>query len=606
MTMGWKFTGSIVVAVVAVFVYWKVFSGPSRIVEILDEEYDYIIVGAGSAGCVLANRLSEDSDSKVLLVEAGGEEKWNLLIDIPLLTPMTQLSDIDWQFKTVPQQHACKGMHNNQCRWPRGKVLGGSSCLNYMIYIRGSRHDFDQWAASGCEGWGYDDVLPYFMKSEDNTNAEYANSGFHGKGGPLTVSDSNVTELTSYFLESAKELNYPVIDVNGESQIGFMHSQATVNKGVRQSTAKAFLRPAMDRENLHISIKSHTKRVLIENKKAVGIEFIKDGTLRKVKARKEVILSAGSIGSPHILLLSGVGPKEHLRKFQIPVEADLPVGENLEDHIMTDIATFLIDKPLSITEDKVLSVSSFFDYLLYGKGVIGSNGVAGSGFAPLKHVTLAGGKNPEVELFMILGTYGSSGKKDLNPFFQAMHFKPEVFEAIHGGRAGMHGFSIFPILLHPKSRGTIRLKSTDPFEHPEIDPHYLEHPDDVKVMVEAMKLAIKVGNTTAFKKIGAQLSDRVLPSCSHHKPLSDDYLACYIHHITLTVYHPTSTCRMGAPADAMAVVDPQLRVKGIAGLRVADASIMPHVVSGNTNAPTIMIGEKAADLIRGKKMADKK
>ncbi|XP_013405470.1 uncharacterized protein LOC106170227 isoform X6 [Lingula anatina] len=601
MTMGWKFTGSIVVAVVAVFVYWKVFSGPSRIVEILDEEYDYIIVGAGSAGCVLANRLSEDSDSKVLLVEAGGEEKWNLLIDIPLLTPMTQLSDIDWQFKTVPQQHACKGMHNNQCRWPRGKVLGGSSCLNYMIYIRGSRHDFDQWAASGCEGWGYDDVLPYFMKSEDNTNAEYANSGFHGKGGPLTVSDSNVTELTSYFLESAKELNYPVIDVNGESQIGFMHSQATVNKGVRQSTAKAFLRPAMDRENLHISIKSHTKRVLIENKKAVGIEFIKDGTLRKVKARKEVILSAGSIGSPHILLLSGVGPKEHLRKFQIPVEADLPVGENLEDHIMTDIATFLIDKPLSITEDKVLSVSSFFDYLLYGKGWHSTSGIDGIAF--LKKARQPSEIVPSLQLFMFMGHAGVTSKTDVP---KLTNMAKEVFEAIHGGRAGMHGFSIFPILLHPKSRGTIRLKSTDPFEHPEIDPHYLEHPDDVKVMVEAMKLAIKVGNTTAFKKIGAQLSDRVLPSCSHHKPLSDDYLACYIHHITLTVYHPTSTCRMGAPADAMAVVDPQLRVKGIAGLRVADASIMPHVVSGNTNAPTIMIGEKAADLIRGKKMADKK
>ncbi|XP_013405468.1 uncharacterized protein LOC106170227 isoform X4 [Lingula anatina] len=606
MTMGWKFTGSIVVAVVAVFVYWKVFSGPSRIVEILDEEYDYIIVGAGSAGCVLANRLSEDSDSKVLLVEAGGEEKWNLLIDIPLLTPMTQLSDIDWQFKTVPQQHACKGMHNNQCRWPRGKVLGGSSCLNYMIYIRGSRHDFDQWAASGCEGWGYDDVLPYFMKSEDNTNAEYANSGFHGKGGPLTVSDSNVTELTSYFLESAKELNYPVIDVNGESQIGFMHSQATVNKGVRQSTAKAFLRPAMDRENLHISIKSHTKRVLIENKKAVGIEFIKDGTLRKVKARKEVILSAGSIGSPHILLLSGVGPKEHLRKFQIPVEADLPVGENLEDHIMTDIATFLIDKPLSITEDKVLSVSSFFDYLLYGKvflhsGLPSNCGLEGSAFFDTVREV------PDAMSGMQLHLLASHpGNDPYKQYAANVNFQNEVFEAIHGGRAGMHGFSIFPILLHPKSRGTIRLKSTDPFEHPEIDPHYLEHPDDVKVMVEAMKLAIKVGNTTAFKKIGAQLSDRVLPSCSHHKPLSDDYLACYIHHITLTVYHPTSTCRMGAPADAMAVVDPQLRVKGIAGLRVADASIMPHVVSGNTNAPTIMIGEKAADLIRGKKMADKK
>ncbi|XP_013405469.1 uncharacterized protein LOC106170227 isoform X8 [Lingula anatina] len=601
MTMGWKFTGSIVVAVVAVFVYWKVFSGPSRIVEILDEEYDYIIVGAGSAGCVLANRLSEDSDSKVLLVEAGGEEKWNLLIDIPLLTPMTQLSDIDWQFKTVPQQHACKGMHNNQCRWPRGKVLGGSSCLNYMIYIRGSRHDFDQWAASGCEGWGYDDVLPYFMKSEDNTNAEYANSGFHGKGGPLTVSDSNVTELTSYFLESAKELNYPVIDVNGESQIGFMHSQATVNKGVRQSTAKAFLRPAMDRENLHISIKSHTKRVLIENKKAVGIEFIKDGTLRKVKARKEVILSAGSIGSPHILLLSGVGPKEHLRKFQIPVEADLPVGENLEDHIMTDIATFLIDKPLSITEDKVLSVSSFFDYLLYGKGLPSNTGLEGSAFFDTVREASDAMSGMQLHLFAT-----HLGNDPHNLFVDNANFRTEVFEAIHGGRAGMHGFSIFPILLHPKSRGTIRLKSTDPFEHPEIDPHYLEHPDDVKVMVEAMKLAIKVGNTTAFKKIGAQLSDRVLPSCSHHKPLSDDYLACYIHHITLTVYHPTSTCRMGAPADAMAVVDPQLRVKGIAGLRVADASIMPHVVSGNTNAPTIMIGEKAADLIRGKKMADKK
>ncbi|XP_061180751.1 L-sorbose 1-dehydrogenase-like [Saccostrea echinata] len=561
----------------------------------LNSSYSYIIVGAGSAGCVLANKLSEDLRSSVLIIEAGGSEDESELMHIPFLSGALQATKHDWAFRTIPQKYACFNMQGKECTWPRGRVLGGSSSINYMHHIRGSRHDFDGWAKEGADGWSYKDVLPYFIKSEDMQIPSLQNSPYHGIGGPLIVSDSKATPLSDkVYRRGMQEMGYDVVDCNGETQIGFCPGQETTKNRERWSTAKAFLRPAMIRPNLHVATNSYVSKIMIKDKKAVGVSMIRNNVKHVIKAEKEVIISAGAINSPKILMLSGIGPKEHLESLGIPLVADLPVGENLEDHI--NVHMLFRDNTSSAFSPSAIS---FLKYSLLKSGPLGKTHIEGSAFLKDDDSLLP---------YAQLSFYSVSGFPSMDEgFIKTLNLDPEVLQRMYDAsknssiKAG-GTFIALCTLLHPKSRGKIRLRSDDPFDSPLIDPKYLDHPDDMKMLLKGIKQLLQLANTTAFRSVGASPLDPYdeyfYPPCKDLPYEADEYWICRVKYNLLAMYHTTSTCRMGAATDNTAVVDPQLRVRGVRDLRIVDASVMRHVPSGNPNAPTIMIAEKAADMIR--------
>jgi choline dehydrogenase-like flavoprotein len=531
-------------------------------------EFDYIVVGAGSAGCVVAARLAEDPSARVLLLEAGGTDRTRFctvpgMISIVHTVPQVK-KRFDWGYYTVPQRHAA----NRKIPTVRGKVLGGSSSINGMLFVRGHRSNYDGWAADGCPGWSFDDVLPAFKRLED---WEGGATKLRGAGGPIAVTKQKaITGASKAFVEALSAVcGVPIIDdYNGPEQMGASLFQMSARAGRRFSASEAYIEPRTT-TNLATRTGVTVTRVVFEKGRAVGVEVLAGTERRVIRAAQEIILAGGVIGSAHVLLLSGVGPAAQLREHGIDVVADLPVGENLHDHLFVPM-TFLA--PTAVHRGTAMH---FFGGMIAeatrGDTWFGRTVFEGAGFV---RSPLAKNGVPDLQIHSLPWSYPSPN--------QDAPVRPQV--------DGRPALTALPTLIYPKSRGELRLASADPLTPPLIDPHYLEEPDDVKFLVEGVKLVREI---MAHKKLKDVVVAELHPGAGIQ---GDDAIARELPMRIHTTYHPVGTCRMGS--DARAVVDPQLRVRGVQGLRVADASIMPSVTGGNTNAPSMMIGERCAEIIR--------
>lgn len=521
--------------------------------------YDFVIIGAGTAGATIAARLSEIRQFEVLLIEAGSNE--NLLMDIPILVHMLQLSnDINWKYRTKSSNKYCLGMVDNKCNWPRGKVMGGSSVLNYMIASRGAAENYDRWAEMGNEGWAYKDVLEYFKKLETIDIPELqSDTVYHGTKGPLHISyPSFHTLLAEAFLKAGKELEYPLLDYNGRNTIGFSYLQSTLMNGTRMSSNRAYLHPARDRPNLHVTHESMVRKVLIDRRtnRTIGVEFVKNGRIIRVFASKEVILCAGAIGSPQLLMLSGIGPVKHLSELGISVVRDSPVGENLMDHVAFGGLTWTVDDPISLGLSDLINPTFPYikDFLTKRSGPLTVPGACEAiAFLDTKHPEKHNGL-PDMELLFIGGGF----KGDII-FPIVMGFNRRMNQ-IWRKYTSEYGWSILPIVLNPRSRGQIRLLANDINVKPEIIPNYYDDPEDVETMIAGIKAAIRVGQTKAMRMFGSRLSNDTLPGCESYEYDTYAYWECAVRTASITMYHYSGTCKMGPRGDPTAVVDPRLKV----------------------------------------------
>ncbi|XP_063988386.1 glucose dehydrogenase [FAD, quinone]-like [Diachasmimorpha longicaudata] len=551
-------------------------------------DYDFVIVGAGPGGSTLANRLSENQNWRILLLEAGKQE--GILNQIPMLSFIN--SEYDWRYNSEPQKKACLGLSDRRCPIPKGKSLGGTTTINGMVYSRGHKLDFDIWAAQGNYGWSYDEVLPYFKKSERANLNEPVDESYHGKDGNVHVQNAPWrTPLTGAFLEAGRQLGYNIIDYNGQRQVGFSDSQLTMLNGTRCSASKAYLR--ISRPNLDIVTEATVSRILInDNNHAYGVEFIKNNQSYRINASKEVILSAGTINTPKILMLSGIGPKEHLEELGIKVRKDSKVGYNVCDHVAFAGLTFLVNQSVGLTADNIHTQRAVLQYAINGTGPYSTTGPAGVAFVRTKYAIDA---RPDLELIFRPGTFNSDNE---GAFAKARRLTQEVYDRIWKPIVGQHTWTIWPGVQLAHSKGRIKLRSKNVEDRPIIDPNLLDDPLDVEILVEGVKLAIELSKSEAFQKYGSQLHDVKIPGCESLEFASDDYWRCAIRHLTTTFNHEMGTAKMGPTRDSSAVVDPELRVHGVGRLRVIDASIMPEIPVGHLSATTYMIAEKGADMIK--------
>ena len=527
----------------------------------MDKSFDYIVVGAGSAGCVLAARLTENGRHSVLLLEAGPEDRYPW-IHIPIGYGKTMFHPrYNWGFYTDPDPH----MGGRRLYWPRGRVLGGSSSINGLIYVRGQPEDYDHWRALGNEGWGWTDVLPHFIRMEHNSRGA---SEYHGDSGPQWCSDIGARhDLMEAIIAAGAELGVPRNDdFNGARQEGVGYYQLFTRKGWRCSAAVGYLRPARKRANLEVRTEAHAMRILFEGMKATGVEYRQGGETKRARAAREVIVSAGAIQSPQLLMLSGIGAAKHLREFGVPVVADVPgVGENLQDHLQLRLI-YRVSKPIT-TNDDLRSITGRIriglEWLLHRSGPLGVGINQGGLFTRL----MPQARTPDIQF----------------------HFATLSADVAGGAPHPWSGCTFSVCQLRPESRGSIRLVSPDPFQPPSMQPNYLSTATDQRYAVESLRYARRLA---AARALAPYLSEEHRPGAAMQ---SNEELLDFSRQYGQTIFHPSGTCKMGN--DAMAVVDARLRVRGVAGLRVVDCSIMPTLVSGNTHAPVVMIAEKASAMI---------
>ena len=554
-----------------------------------------LAVGAGSAGAALATRLSEDLDTSVLLLEAGQSE--DFMTEIPSFNIYVQRGTQDWHFESTPQKYSFGAVSDRQLPIPRGRVLGGSSTLNYMIWARGNRQDYDSWdKVVGGDGlWSFEQVFPYFIRIEDFRVPGVTNNGWHGRGGPISVQFyKQITPIVEAFLAAGREFGYPTADYTAGDEATFFPTLSNLRDGFRCSTSKGYLR-GIDGQNRNLDIilgALVTKVIIDKNNRAVGVMFDRDESSHTVYARKKIILSAGAIGTPHLLMLSGIGDCNHLDSVGITCRVNLPaVGQNLQDHLTCYGNNWLLDNaPIRPPPTSFINPYQYWQLFRYGQGsLILSTDVDGIAFFRTKYANKS--MPPDMQIQYSSYTLASDGGIAA---YNAFNVRPDVIARMYIPFFGREAFMFPTLLMNPKSRGTVKLRDSSPYSKPLIDFNFLSDPQDVRALIEGNRIVRAMAFTDGFRRLGVRDYPKIV-GCEHLEFDSDQYHECVVRTVTFTDFHPVGTCAMGS------CVDKKLRVKGVKNLRVADASVMPTITTGNTNAPSIMIGEKLADILQDKK-----